>query len=108
MSKACPSKESAGFESSLFLLEVLWVLGQSHLYDVESVVVVLLSGEQQGQQVERVHVVPLELQRLPDVAQSLGDLQGFSQSGHKAPRKATLLFLSYFFFYGYNGQDFAP
>lgn len=90
MSKACPNKEGAGLKSDLFLLEVLWVLGQSHLYDVESVVVVLLSREQQGQQVERVHVVPLKLQRLPDVAQSLGDLQGSTRQDSK-PRKATRL-----------------
>lgn len=83
MSKACPNKERAGFKSNLFLLEVLWVLGESHLYDVESIVVVLLSREQQGQQVERVDVVPLKLQRLPDVAQSLGDLQGFTSQDTK-------------------------
>lgn len=36
--------------------------------------VVLLSGEQQGQQMEGVDVVSLELQRLADIAQRLGDL----------------------------------
>lgn len=51
-----------------FSLEVLGVLGQRHLYDVECVVVVFLSGQQQSQQVEGVDVVPLELQRLPNIA----------------------------------------
>lgn len=51
-----------------FSLEVLGVLGQRHLYDVERVVVVFLSGQQQSQQVEGVDVVPLELQRLPNIA----------------------------------------
>lgn len=36
--------------------------------------VVLLSGEQQGQQMEGVDVVSLKLQRLADIAQRLGDL----------------------------------
>lgn len=49
-------------------LEVLGVLGQRHLDDVEGVVVVLLGGQQQGQQVQGVHVVALQLQRLADVA----------------------------------------
>lgn len=48
-------------------LEVLWILGQSHLDDVQGVVVVFLRGEQQGQQVEGVDVVSLELQRLSDI-----------------------------------------
>lgn len=51
-----------------FSLEVLGVLGQRHLYDVERVVVVFLRGQQQSQQVEGVDVVPLELQRLPNIA----------------------------------------
>lgn len=50
------------------LLEVLRVFRQRHLDDVERVMVVFLSGEQQCQQVEGVHVVPLELQRLTNVA----------------------------------------
>lgn len=49
-------------------LEVLRVLGQSHLYNIESVVVVFLSREQQGQQVKGVDVIPLKLQRLPNIA----------------------------------------
>lgn len=49
-------------------LEVLGVLGQRHLDDVEGVVVVLLGGQQQGQQVQGVHVVALQLQRLADIA----------------------------------------
>lgn len=50
------------------LLEVLGVLGQSHLYNIESVVVVFLSREQQGQQMKGVDVVTLKLQRLSNIA----------------------------------------
>lgn len=50
------------------LLEVLWVLGQGHLYDVEAIVVVFLSREQQGQQVKGVDVIALKLQRLSNIA----------------------------------------
>ena len=55
-------------------LEVLWVLGEGHLDDVQGIVVVLLGGQQQSQQVEGVDVVPLQLQGLPHVAQRLRDL----------------------------------
>lgn len=51
-----------------FLLEVLRVLGQSHLYNIESVVVVFLSREQQSQQMKGVDIIPLKLQRLPNIA----------------------------------------
>lgn len=54
--------------SARFSLEVLGVLGQRHLDDIEAVVVVFLSREQQRQQVKRVNVVPLKLQRLPNIA----------------------------------------
>lgn len=51
-----------------FSLEILGVLRQRHLYDVERIVVVFLSGQQQSQQVQGVDVIPLELQRLPNIA----------------------------------------
>lgn len=54
--------------SVAILLEVLWVLGQGHLYDVEAVVVVFLSREQQGQQVKGVDIIALKLQRLSNIA----------------------------------------
>lgn len=55
-------------KSEPFVLEVLWILGQSHLYDIESIVVVFLSREQQGQQMEGVDIVSLKLQCLADIA----------------------------------------
>jgi len=48
-------------------LEVFGVLRQGHLYDIETIVVVFLGGEKQGQQVEGVHVIPLKLQRLSNI-----------------------------------------
>lgn len=38
--------------------------------------VVLLRGQQEGQEVQRVGVVPLQLESLADVAQSLWNLEG--------------------------------
>lgn len=76
--------------------------------------VVLLSGEQQGQQMEGVDVVSLKLQRLADIAQRLGDLPAHTctkrrfspQLQQKAPRQPTILlwefltlFVCLFFFY---------
>lgn len=66
-----------------FVLEVLGVLRQSHLDDIESVVVVLLSREQQGQQMEGVDIVSLKLQRLADIAQRLGDLPAHTYTKHR-------------------------
>lgn len=50
-----------------FVLEVLGILRQSHLDDIESIVVVFLSREQQGQQMEGVDIVSLKLQGLADI-----------------------------------------
>lgn len=49
-------------------LEVFRVLGESHLYDIESIVVVFLGREKQGQQVKGVDVISLKLQCLSNIA----------------------------------------
>lgn len=56
--------------------EIFWVFAQGHVHDVQRVVVVLLCGQQEGQQVQGIGVIALQLQRLAHVPQRLRDLVG--------------------------------
>lgn len=69
-------------------LEVLRVLRQRHLDDVQRILVMLLSREQQGQQVQGVDVVSLELQRLSNVTQRLGDLRRKTHTNYRFVTKS--------------------
>lgn len=52
------------------LHEVFWIFTQGHVQDIESIRIVFLSGQQEGEEMQRVSVVSLKLKSLTNVTQS--------------------------------------
>lgn len=67
-------------------LEVFGVLRDGHVDDVQGVLVVLLGGEEESQQVERVGVIPAQLQGLLQLLHGAGDLPEKTTSSVTFPK----------------------
>lgn len=61
-------------------LEILRVLGDGHVDDIQGVLIVLLSREEQCEQVEGIGVIPAHCQGLLEMRHGTGDLPGETES----------------------------
>ncbi len=66
---------TTNFSGNFYSLEIVWILGDCGFDQLQGLLVLLLRGQQERQQVQRVDVVTSDVQGLPCVLQRLRYLQ---------------------------------